>query len=141
MSERPGQDRLVVVLMIMQLIGMICALVVGVSAWLGQSNTTQMQVSNGLPAQIDGVKKELTGKIQDLQLANNAQFSAIAAAIQSIPNLNASLPQLSERVSRVEQGADALRARLDAVQALGVQNDAALKAALQAGITGQRGGH
>lgn len=121
---------LMITLVIVQLVVTTAGGVTALAAWLGQSNSTQTRV-NDLPQQLAEVKKDVTNKIIDLQAANNAQFTAISAAIAGLPILNASLPQLTERVSRVEQ-------RLDTVQATSVQTQADLKAALLRGIERQR---
>lgn len=112
--------------------------VAALSVWMSQNNVTQSRVSDDLPNRITSLQHEMATKIQDLTTANSNQFTAIAAAIASIPNINASLPQLTDRVSRIEQRNDFISTKLDAVQQKSIETEAQLKAALQAGVASQR---
>lgn len=133
---------------------LIVPLIVGVTTYIvntnaqseqnkQQSAANQAQVDKlriDVTAQITDFKKDVAGQFQNQQSSNTAAFATLAAAIANVPNISAALPEMRSRIERMEQERAALSTRLDIVQAKGVETEAQLHAALQAGIEAQRRG-
>lgn len=104
-------------------------------AILNQAQIDKLQIN--VTAQIADFKEDVAAQFQNQQTVTATAFATFGATITVVPGLTAALPELRDRIARMEQDRATDRARLDAVQAEGVETKAQLHAALQAKLGGK----